>query len=317
MTLKDFVISLSSFTEPARGLAFHSVCFTASEYPALFFVRLWQHIKDQKKVIQPFLVEGLEWAQIESRLMMSFLGQVETLWLGNISLLDVSIKKKLIVFLEQYQGPHTVLYFIQLSDLSKKQNGTIDLTFPLNNEDQDFLFTRLFSISKDQFAQSIDSAVYKKLTLDQVCLLAHYIKCLGSGFKLFVEQWFSKIIRPEESLFTLAQYFFGKRKNEFFKVWFLIKDDYAGPFWTTFWSEQLWRAYHVVKFRKENNFAQSKQMEFRLPFSFLQKDWKNFSVQELLNTHDAMYRLDYGFKNSASENGIELFYHQFMQDKFK
>ena len=317
MTLKDCLISLSSLSAPAKGPAFHSVCFAASEYPALFFARLWQHMKDQKVLIKPFLVEELEWAQIESRLTMSFLGQVETLWLGNISLLESTIKKRLITFLEQYHGPHCVLYFLETVDSSKNNQSAIDLNFPLNISDQEFLYTSLLNISQSNFIKSINAVTYKKLSLDQVCLLAGYMKCLGGGFGVFIEQWFSRIIKPEESLFTLAQYFFSKKRSEFFKIWLLLKDEYAGPFWTTFWSEQLWRAHHVVMFRKAGNFAQAKQMEARLPFSFLQKDWKQFSDNELLQAHDAIYALDYAFKNSASEYGIELFYHQFMQSDFQ
>ena len=132
-----------------------------------------------------------------------------------------------------------------------------------------------------------------------------------------MQTWFEKIVVPEESLFSLAQFFFARKKDAFFKVWLNLKDEYNGAFWTTFWSEQLWKAYHVVSLRKEGNFAAAKQMESRLPFSFLQKDWKTFDAKELSHAHDFLYSIDHRLKNGLSDNGLEIFYHGFMRGAFK
>jgi hypothetical protein len=61
--------------------------------------------------------------------------------------------------------------------------------------------------------------------------------------------------------------------------------------------------------------VEAKKVGFRLPFSFMQRDWKKTSVHELIQAHDCIYALDYGLKNGG-EFWMELFYTKFFESGF-
>ncbi|NBQ16809.1 hypothetical protein EBU24_00665 [bacterium] len=309
---------LSKLSQPVQFPAV--TCFSGKQYPIIFFSLLMQWTKKEGFALTPFFgdqsMQTTEWVQLQSRLSTTFLGAVESLWLGNLSILDASTRKKMLEFLSNYSGPHKVFYFIEKADLPATIKDFIDINESLEKVDLEFVFATLLKTSPQALIKTVGIG-YKKLSLDTLCLLGLYSKVLGAKSDEFMQQWFEKIVVPEESLFSLAQFLFARKKESFFSAWLKLKDDYNSAFWTTFWSEQLWRAYHVVALRKENNFTQAKQMESRLPFSFLQKDWKNYSADELQKAHDFLYSVDHQLKNGFSENNLEFFYHGFMQGTFK
>jgi hypothetical protein len=122
---------------------------------------------------------------------------------------------------------------------------------------------------------------------------------------------------PELSLFTLSQYFFARDGMRFFKQWSILKDQYAAPFWISFWSEQLWRASSFIELSEQHNFAEAKRISFKLPFSFIQRDWKNVTVQELKRAHDVLYHCDCAIKNGGDPNVLELFYTDYLQRQYR
>ena len=54
-----------------------------------------------------------------------------------------------------------------------------------------------------------------------------------------------------------------------------------------------------------------------MPFSFIQRDWRKISLDELRYAHQALYDFDYNFKNGASIYSLEAVYHTFLADGYR
>ena len=59
---------------------------------------------------------------------------------------------------------------------------------------------------------------------------------------------------------------------------------------------------------KNNNNTAARTVSFRLPFSFLKKDWRMITGTQLQRAHEEIYNLDHAFKNSGSFDMLDLFY---------
>lgn len=292
------------------------ICFSGDAYPILFFSHFLDRLKKDESSAQSFPVDGVDWQTFESRLSTTFLGATEILWLGNLSECDASNKKKLLAFLTSYRGPHKVYFYINKKDAPiLPKNQMIDCNEVLLKADIEIVFQYLWQTSSKPFIDMMKIGL-QSLTLDNYILLGQYSLVLGNKTNEFMRDWYEKILLPEESLFTLAQSFFARNHSMFFRSWISLRDNYAAPFWTTFWSEQLWRAYHVINLRNDQKFNEAKQMSFRLPFSFLQRDWKQIKASEMQNAHHFLYQADCRVKSGGSMLCFELFFNKFMQKQF-
>jgi len=293
------------------------ILFTAKQYPVLFFSQLLQRLQDQSFSDQKpktVLIEQVSLQALYAQLSTSFLGQSDLLWLGNISGLEpVSLKKELLSVVATYQGPHTLMAFVEADEKLSSTGVCISLDDDLSEvhrrEIVTFLFPRLPAI-----AETVEKILrgMRLASLDQLIMIAQYAQVVGKNAPLFAQEWLKKVIAPESSLFDLSSYFFGRKVEQFWNSWTLLKQEYAAPFWTTYWSEQLWRAHYVIKLYRENKITEAKQLSYRLPFSFLQRDWKNLSAEELQRAHEFLYHGDYAFKNGGSEFFLEVFYASFL-----
>ena len=296
-----------------------TIFFTAKEYPVLFFATLLERLR-KTYTPAPKTISFLDadFTAIQAQLSTTFLGQKDIVWCGNISGFDLSTRKKMIPFMSTYQGPHTVLCFMSTKDLpaTADKQSVVNLDDPLSMAEREQLIDLLFDHLQWKQVHELTKESYKTMSLDTLVLLAQYRLVLGKNSHLFMQQWFEKLLAPDESLFTLTQWFFARKPQHFFRTWHSIKDNYVPVFWTTFWSEQLWRAHYALLLRKENKLAEAKQMAYRLPFSFLQRDWKNVSESELKNAHDFMYTADFNSKNGASDLFLELFFNNFFSKQF-
>ena len=142
-----------------------------------------------------------------------------------------------------------------------------------------------------------------------------YQSVIGRKSEAFFAQWLSKIITPNKSLFSLSQYLFARQSQAFLQQWKALKDDFPDEFWIAYWSEQLWQAALFVMRAKAQGYDAAKRGAFRLPFSFINKDWQKHNEQSLVAAHDALYKLDYNLKNSAGGHGLELWYAIFFASK--
>lgn len=295
--------------------------FGAGEYPLLFFSEIVALIK--KKSELPVCV--VDWTQqsdadIALSLKMLFLGMRVVYWFGNIEELDAARKKKWVSFLKDYTGPHLILFYaktpIELSQCSENRSRSMVL-IP-ETIDENMCKRLLDTFYPDMISRNhmLVSAVYARasvLSLDQVYVLKHYGKLIGRNQHDFVKQWLSLLVIPERSLFTLSQHFFAQDPQKFFSLWSTISSDYPAAFWVVYWSEQLFRACSYVQLMRQKNGVEAKQVAFRLPFSFIQRDWRRYPVEKLSDAHASLYRIDFMIKNGGSDNVLDLFYSRFFQ----
>lgn len=295
------------------------VIFTAADYQVLFFATLLDRLK-QKTTPAPKSLSYVEAsvASLQAQLSTTFLGQHDVIWCGNISALDPALKKSMLAFLATYEGPHALYAFIAEKDLPESfdKQQIVNLNDPLSPAEREQLIALLFDRLEWKHLFELTQESYKTMSLDMLVLFAQYRLVLGKNVQPFMQTWFEKIVAPDESLFTLAQWFFARKPQHFYRTWHVLKDAYDPVFWTTFWSEQVWRAYYTVSFCKAQELAQAKQMAYKLPFSFLQRDWKQFSEAELLRAHDFLTTADFRIKNGASDLFLDLFFNNFFSKRF-
>ena len=99
----------------------------------------------------------------------------------------------------------------------------------------------------------------ERLTLDDACRMMNYQTVVGRNGNQFFDQWYTKLVLSEVSLFTLSQYFLGRNTKLFLKQWKACKNDYPPEFWVAYWSEQLWQAAQYVSKAKAYGVAEAKK----------------------------------------------------------
>ncbi len=301
-------------------------CFSAatSPYPLLFFHHLFAFFKRNQLPITRINIEHGDVGAIKALLStMSFMGEM-VYWLEGFSELSDKKQQELLVYLRVYHGPHRVLFFsdkmTEAMSQSAENDGMQFVELPRDIMMHDFLAVRSLVSdqlqSKSSFASQL--TMYSDyLSLDNVCLLAHYELVLGKSADDFFAQWITRIIDPTSSLFVLSQHFFGKKLKPFFRQWATMSESYATTFWPTFWADQLWRAYIYCDLMKQQKYAEAKKVQYKLPFSFINRDWQRYSLNELRAAHDFLTDLDFRLKNGGSEIGLEHFYGQFFDNKLR
>lgn len=293
------------------------IYFTGSEYPSLFFMHM--RLLMQKD----FLVEVIDMAQEETVVVMN---RLSTSFLGNrvvyfITGIDTDSRAKgfnFFTYLESYSGPHIIVLHAPQEKLSQDKHVLI-ITIP--DKVDKLLFSVLiswFNVSASTQVKDFTQRLFDRidqLSFEQACILMRYAP-LGVNEKLFFEKWLSFIITPEQSMFSLSQYLFQKDAHQFFIQWKQVMDAYSVQFWIVFWSEQLWRASMFIHLSKQRNYADARKIAFRLPFSFINRDWRSYTGNELIAAHDFLYQLDYRSKNSDNLVGLDLFYSRFLSSQF-
>jgi hypothetical protein len=328
--------------------AYSVLFFVGTEYPFLFFMQLRKKVQSVGLAVELLDASLLSIDDIKIKLETQFLGQS---CVYMVTALEQ--ESSLLSYLAQYQGPHTVILygipeqrelFESKSQLSKGlpakelEKEIVEKELPAKDlatqsliskklviDLPDFVDKTLFTHMARWFDLAITPGIerfigelFKRcdtLGLEQACMLMHYVP-LGVYEPLFFEQWLEIIITPAQSMFNLSQYLFQKNGDRFFLQWKAMADTYSAPFWISFWSEQLWRASMLVFLNKQKKYTDARKIAFRLPFSFINRDWQGYSFAELAAAHDFMYRLDWHVKNGGSDLGLDLFYARFLSGSF-
>lgn len=318
MQLKQFLDQIkneNSFLETQNVVSF---TISDGSMPVVFIAHLISYLKTKQFPIEMFSVNEVELSHVFSRLDTSFLGMKISYWLRGIDDLDKKSRQQLLAYLSQYQGPHQILFICNKEEAASYFAKKICVDLP-STITVDLAQSMLVTFKKNNptIAKHISALVtkYDALSLDQICMLIGYMQVVGKAedYAKIVD----RVVESEHSLFTLSQYFFAKNNTDFYKLWICVHEMYPVTFWCVYWSEQLWRAYHVRYFLTKNQPVQAKSISARLPFSFLQKDFKKVSLDELKNAHQWIYDLDRSHKNSIeTEAGIDLFYNKFFLNQF-
>ncbi|HSC24947.1 MAG TPA: hypothetical protein VLB80_01890 [Candidatus Babeliales bacterium] len=303
----------------------HVFCFFGREYPSLFFYYIVLFFKKNNIHIEHLSCGGGDIARIKALLAtMSFTGMI-TYFLEDFHILTTKKQQELLEYMTSYTGPHCLLLFSTntLNELRSSQFSTSvmnNIALPETIASRDLSLVRFLvsdliqdkTVFALQLAQVIDT-----MSLDSACLFAYYELVLGSNVEDFFSRWLMYIATPTSSLFVLSQYFFNKKVQLFFRQWAIISPLYAPQFWVTFWADQVWRAYVFCDVMKQKNYVDAKKAQYKLPFSFINRDWSSYSLVELCNAHDFLTIMDFRLKNGGSEIGLEHFYIRFFGNAFK
>ncbi|MCX5923601.1 MAG: hypothetical protein NTU89_03475 [Candidatus Dependentiae bacterium] len=320
MEITEFFAQTSSVLAENNSV----VLFTGKSYSPLFFDRLLIFI--QKNVDQPLKKINLEsdLSEIQISLHTTFLGQTQLYWFGDLSL--ISSKKKRsdwVKFISTYRGPHRIVGFveqeeIEASGLSKTTSLVLISIQESYKSDQIRKISILYNAVKPEVAVLFFTKLYrinKEYSLDQICLLQDYAGLLGKNMDSFFDSWVEKLVVSDISLFYLSQLFFEKKAEEFFVKWSAVRPYYSDQFWTTFFSEQLFKSYFYVQWGGRVP-ADQRQISFGLPFSFLKQDFKLYTTFELQAAHQKMYEIDLALKSGGSQYRLDAFFALFFAGDF-
>jgi hypothetical protein len=257
--------------------------------------------------------------QAIAHLETSFLGMQVLYWIRGLSEVDKKYRQLFLEYCAEYKGPHQCVIFLQAEDATffKSQKIMVEIPATVNSalfKALCLFFKKKMNASLIQLLDHITSS-YEKISVDQACMIITYIHVIGKDKDLF--PLLERILESEQSLFELSRAFFAKDAHAFFALWHRFESLYSIPFWCTFWSEQIWRAYFVHIYMGKQQMQQARTISVRLPFSFLQKDWKKSNPVELKNAHNWLYSLDYINKNDGdAAMGLEVFYNKFFLNEF-
>lgn len=318
----DFTSFLEASGSPAWWQSRMVVSCSSNEYPALFFPELIVRCKIND--IGPIRVIDLNDAPLDSTsalLSSSFLGTRSYYWLKNISDLDAKKRSYWLSYLQSYSGPNCLIFFCDKIIPHKKSDSLVHIEIP-DQFDQSasvVIFNSLIPNDSGRCSLVVRTLFKRrrKISLDSICLLTHYMAVAGPDLELFLTNWLDTIIVPDASLFDLSKYLFARNQEAFFRVWQSMSDSYGELFWVAYWGDIFWRAYHFVRLSSLGHHEQAKKFAPRLPFNFIQGGWRQVSLDELKEALNYVYALDTDIKNGVQGLPfLELLYLKFFLRHF-
>jgi len=300
------------------------LCFFGKEYPLIFFSYLFSFLQKYNHRVERVDIAGVDFSLIKAHIStMSFNGQM-IYWLHGIHTLTAKKQQEWLLYVQLYTGPHILLFFsTEESYLEQMHKSESIQHIVVPNEIQSHDFSKIRFLVNDtnvrektQFSSRIASHT-QQISLDNACLFAHYEIVVGKNVDDFFKKWVAQIIEPTHSFFLLSQHFFSKKAQLFFEHWSYSAESYMPPFWATFWADQVWRAYIYCDLMKQKKYVEAKKAQYKLPFSFINRDWSSLSLAELQHAHQFLSNMDFRLKNGGSPVALELFYGMFFSNKFR
>lgn len=321
MHLLNFLTQAQS---PSFWQTHPNLCFTGKAYESTWFYMLFEHLRKKNLLSNPYqrlFTDSMEKNVLHGTLGQSILGATSFFWLGEVS--DEKETKQsleLIDFLIAYKGPHSIAYFINQSSKalqSKNLEAIIlphEITLAIVIE-----LAQFFGISLDAKKKTLLKNIFSSessLSLDQACMLIQYLELISTKYIDDYAEMLSSMVGSTPSLNILSEYFFSKNTKAFFATWSKIHASYPDVFWITFWAEQIWKAYFVIDSLKQKNFVLAKKMSYRLPYTFINRDWQKTESQSLINAYNFLYQTDYALKTGSTFYFLDLFYANYFNGKF-
>lgn len=317
----DFLLFLREInkTPILHDVHIASIYKESIEHSSIFLNQLSYYLKTSLSSNLIFLnINEQSLPDLRTKLDVSFLGNRLIYCIKNFYLLETNEKKIWQTYFQAYQGPHCIIYFDNQLPVYTQSDNKIIINLPDHILQETYL--TLYQVF---FNSPCDSVFVKKLfkqqskvSLDQLITIMRYQVGLGRKFDDFFLTWFNKIVIPEKSFFNLSTALFAQDKKLFFEYWGQYKLAYAEEFWITYWSEQLWQAINFIS-KINSSISDAKKSVNRLPFSFINKDWKRYNLKFLISAHNDLYQIDYNLKNGLDgQFGLEYWYHRFLLHKF-
>lgn len=292
------------------------VCCTGDSYPLLFFSTLSRILNKKQPGSMVSINHTNDVVAIQAGLQSSFLGQTGCYILGSLDDLPRAKQEQWKTFLKSYQGPHTVLFFSNKLSSFSSHWTRVEVPSVLNFVTAQSLATEYAPQLQKQFLD--DLYMYTNgVSLDTFMVLLQYGMLVGKNSKQFFMDFLPKLVVSESSLFSLSQAWFGKQPRQFYRQWNKVRLSYSSQFWIVYWSEQLWRAACFVDLQNNKKPLEAKKVSYRLPFSFINRDWSRYTRAELIAAHNQLYDIDFQSKNGGSDVWIDWFLSRFLLDAFK
>ncbi|HVX00370.1 MAG TPA: hypothetical protein VHA52_08055 [Candidatus Babeliaceae bacterium] len=299
---------LTKLEQPQNSLEFDSMLweFRGKEYPLLFFSMLIPKLRLNSIDRSSLSIETL------SNLDMSFLNESARYWLGD-SLLDKRNSEIFEQYFKTYSGNSKFAAFViaATKQISKKALG-INIDCAVGYAEYKYLYRFFFpSYSYDETIIKVIIQKNYKLSLELACQIVRYQALLGKQEPKGFMSWLEHLISPARPLFILSQHFFARDKVKFFNMWCKCKDYYPKEFWICYWLEQLWQAVVFLdELKRSKSIEYASNMVQKLPFSYMQHDYKKNSISQLTQAYHYLYTLDCLIKNGENRE-LELFYYKF------
>ncbi len=306
-------------------------CFVGADYPYLFFTKLFSFL-DKKKWLpaeyRTLNFESTDKKELQSSLSQTFLGEKSFYWLSNATVKSTDKKgTNLLQFILKYNGPHFVAFYLDKTKGAKFLKSSFVKNSKINivelGDDFDLTFIKKlfdffeFEISKNKLelfkslfsGRSNRPGGSNSFSLDQICMLMQYFDLISPRHANDFVAYLAGIVnQTSPSLNLLGNYFFENKPQQFFDVWSKVQKDYPDIFWISFWAEKIYRAYFVVKFLKDKQEGKARSLSFGLPYMFIKRDWKSFSLNKLSNYHNFLYTNDFKIKTGSKFCFLDLFY---------
>lgn len=314
-------MNLLSFLNAFKStfIDFRVIRFYCDKYPLLFISIFLKFIKSKFSCsVISLSVLDTTVEEIKIRLGTAFLGTPILYVIKDIETLVQSEKKDLIDFLNGYNGQHYIIFFDSNKDYVYEDSChyIVELSNFLTENEYRSLYS--FFFSSFTFNSYFVNHLFKKskISLENGCMLLYYHLLLGQNTTNFFKNWFEKINSTEILLFNLSQALLEQNSPEFFSLWERQMDFYPIEFWLVYWSELIWESVLFICRVKSSGILEAKRKARKLPFSFMNKTWQNYSSDFLIDAHKYLYKIDYFVKNSVSYYGLELWYHMFLFNLF-
>ena len=271
------------------------IYFQGDSFLYLFFSIFKKKLREKNIIFVKSLdLSETDFSSFKADVNFTFLGNRLFYWLGNVDGYSTKVKSELISFLEEYDGPNIISFFSSDSDLSFNK-----IKFGLVESDKVSKLARFIFDSKINSDKFLDN--FGKLNIDQVIILLYYSKTLGVKYKNFISDWSDMIVQTESSLFILSSLYFSKQKSQFLEYWQKIKSSYSDTFWTVYWQDQLFRAYWFIYYKEQKDSKKIQKISYKLPFSFINGDYRKHSLEELKETQNSLYITDCNLKHGFGD----------------
>jgi hypothetical protein len=249
--------------------------------------------------------------EIQCMLSMGYLGVSIYYYLKGFNELSSGEQEKWIQFIATYKGPHRLFLFAAY-DVSFLQTSFCSIVkIPETLIPSELMHWSYFFVQKNLLASlarlihALEQSV-EKIKFDTALMLIYYASVLSPRLiESFVATVLPHFLYDEQSLFVVADTFFAREKK-FFLLWKQVFEKYSVQFWINFWMDYVSRAALYSHYKKNLDHENAKLISTRLPFRFINKNWKSHAPSELMNLHNQLYELDYHIKEGLCHERLHI-----------
>jgi len=253
-----------------------------------------------------------EYDTLASMLSMTFLGQKKIYLFHGLSVLQPAEQAKYLQCFKTTKSEHIIF----LATTKEYGYGKKIIVQPTLVRHEIMSLASIVTGKEEKYFVCFFDALENKgvkVTPEEFNLVLSYSNLVGRKTPDFFTNWMPRIFSSQKSLFQLSQAFFAKDLENFLRLWLVMNEQYSIAFWSTFFSDQLFRAALIIMARKGKKMI-SQEVEKRLPFSFLKNDWQLHDVDKLIILHQTICDFDIAFKSGeVREEQLELLVFQYME----